>query len=71
MKPTKPNPTPAVIVTDNLTKAQRLSRTVFLVSELLNELSNRITDKRFKRRDLEDASLTPLKNFFARHRKTH
>ena len=71
MKSTPQNTQPAVNVTDKLTKEQRLSRTTFLVGELLNELSNRINDKRFKRRDLEDASLTPLKNFFARHRKTH
>jgi hypothetical protein len=66
-----PENKPALTVTDKLTKAQRLSRIAFLVAELLNELSNRITDKRFKGRDLEDASLTPIKNFFRRHRETH
>jgi hypothetical protein len=71
MKKNKPNPIPAVIVTDNLTKEQRLSRITFLTSELLNDLSNKLSDKKLKLRDLEDASLTPLKNFFARHRKTH
>ena len=62
---------PAITITDTLTKAQRLSRATFLTNELLNDLANRVTDKKLKLRDLEDATLTPLKQFFARHRKKH